>query len=344
MTAPNFSEVRARYVPSDAVLLDRHGEILDTQRIDFTVRRLAWTPLEEVSPALVAAVISGEDRRFWRHDGVDWLSVAGALRDQVFDRRRRGASTITMQLASLLESHPRSAPRGFGEKLHQARLARTLERHWTKSEILETYLNLLHFRGELQGIRAASEVLAGKAPSGLSLADSMVLAALLPNPSASPDRVADRACARANHSVAGPSCAEIKDAAITLLSRTTDPGASERLAPHLAHALLKRPGERVATTLDGGVQRLARDALRRQLAALSARNVRDGAALVVDNATGDVLAYIGSGGPNSGAPEVDGVRAERQAGSTLKPFLYELALERRYLTAASLLDDSPLKY
>jgi penicillin-binding protein 1C len=342
MTAPNFSDVRARYVPSDAVLLDRQGEILDTQRIDYTVRRLAWTPLEEVSPALVEAIIEAEDRRFWRHDGVDWLSVAGALRDQLFNHRRRGASTITMQLASLLESRPRSAPRGFGEKLHQARVARGLEQHWTKPEILEAYLNLLHFRGELQGIRAASEVLAGKVPSGLSVPESTVLAALLPNPSASPDRVAERGCARASHSVAGPSCAEIKGAATTLLSRVAEPVASERLAPHLAHALLRRPGERLATTIDGAVQRLARDALRRQLAELSARNVRDGAALVVDNATGDVFAYIGSGGPNSSAPEVDGVRAGRQAGSTLKPFLYELALERRYLTAASLLDDSPL--
>ncbi len=106
--------------------------------------------------------------------------------------------------------------------------------------------------------------------------------------------------------------------------------------------LLKPPGQRVATTLDARVQRLAHDALSRRLADLDNRNVRDGAALVVDNESGDVLAYVGSAGPHSTAGSVDGVRAQRQAGSTLKPFLYEMAIERRYLTAASLLDDSAL--
>ncbi len=89
-------------------------------------------------------------------------------------------------------------------------------------------------------------------------------------------------------------------------------------------------------------QRLARSALNRQLNSLGAKNVRDAAAIVVDNVSGDVLAYVDSAGPRSRAAAVDGVRAPRQAGSTLKPFLYELALERKYLTAASLLDDVPV--
>ena len=96
------------------------------------------------------------------------------------------------------------------------------------------------------------------------------------------------------------------------------------------------------TTLDANVQTLARNVMEAHLEGLAAHNVRDGAALVVDNATGDVLAYVGSAGPASRARHVDGVRAHRQAGSTLKPFLYGLALERRYVTNASLLDDSPV--
>src|SRR6185436_436598 len=96
------------------------------------------------------------------------------------------------------------------------------------------------------------------------------------------------------------------------------------------------------TTLDANVQKLATGVLREHLSQLTARNVRDGAVLVVDNASGEVLAYVASSGPTSRARNVDGVRARRQAGSTLKPFLYELALERDYLTAASLLDDSPI--
>ena len=127
-----------------------------------------------------------------------------------------------------------------------------------------------------------------------------------------------------------------------LLTHGVDSPPVPQLAPQLANTLLKAAGERVHTTLDANVQRLARDTLTRQLATLWSQNVRDGAVLVADNATGDVLAYVGSAGPRSRSREVDGVRALRQAGSTLKPFLYELAVERGYLTAASLLKDSPV--
>jgi penicillin-binding protein 1C len=114
------------------------------------------------------------------------------------------------------------------------------------------------------------------------------------------------------------------------------------LAPQLARQLLREPGQRVVTTLSAPIQRRALDVLARQLGSLDGRNVRDGAALVLDNTTGEVLAYIGSAGRHSSASAVDGVGALRQAGSTLKPFLYGLAFERRYLTPASLLDDSPV--
>ncbi len=340
----SFDAVRAGYTPSDGILLDRHGEILDTQRVEFGVRRLAWTPLAGISPALLTAVVEGEDRRFWRHAGVDALGMAGALRDALIDHRVRGASTITMQLASLLESprSPHKAARSLMQKLHQVRLAMGLESHWSKQQILEAYLNLLQFRGELQGIRAASLVLAHKAPSGLSTAESMVFAALLPGPAASPERVALRGCARLDAGAADATCAEVREAATRLLNKGGEVGVADRLAPHLAASLLRQPGQRIRTTIDSSVQRLVRSALNRQLDSLGSQNVRDGAAIVVDNASGDVLAYVGSAGPDSRAAAVDGVRAPRQAGSTLKPFLYELALERRYMTAASLLDDLPV--
>jgi penicillin-binding protein 1C len=339
-----FDAVRAAYVPSSGLLLDRHGEILDTQRVEFKVRRLAWTPLAEISPALLTAVVQGEDQRFWNHGGVDAVGVAGAVRDALFNHRRRGASTITMQLATLLESSgaPRGGSHSLAQKLQQMRLAIGLESRWTKQQILEAYLNLLQFRGELQGIRAASQVLASKAPSGLSTAESMVFAALLPAPAASAERVAQRGCARLVAATAGASCDEIKAAATRLLQKGGEAGVAEHLAPHLAASLLRQSGQRVRTTLDSATQKLARNALARQLGSLGLQNVRDGAAIVVDNASGDVLAYVGSAGPNSRAPAVDGVRAPRQAGSTLKPFLYGIALERRYLTAASLLDDTPV--
>lgn len=342
--APKFEDVRAKFTPSDAFLLDRHGEVIDTVRIDMDVRRFEWQPLSAVSPALVSAVIRGEDARFYQHSGIDWRSVIGAMRDRYVRGERRGASTITMQLASMLSGSPRSRDgfQAWSKKRNQIRLARALEASWTKQQILEAYLNLLHYRGELQGIASASYVLAGKVPSGLSLSESLVIAALLPQPGASPSRVAARACSRARVAKIAIDCAELEHTAVTLLSNGIEQSAAPQLAPQLANALLSSAGQRVQTTIDSGLQRTARDVLQLQLGKLADRNVRDGAVLIVDNDSADVLAYVGSAGPRSRAVQVDGVKALRQAGSTLKPFLYALALERRYLTAASLVKDSPV--
>jgi len=341
---PSFRSVQERFTPSAAYLVDRHGEVLDSVRIDMGVRRLQWTQIEAMSPALIAAVVAGEDRRFFEHDGIDWRAVIAALDTQLIHRRQRGASTITMQLASLLNAQRRGGglARNWSRKIGQIRMAHAIETHWNKRQILEAYLNLVEYRGELQGIAAAAQVLAGKVPSGLSSAESQVLAALLPDPAASPLRLAARACARVRSHTSAASCDLVDAAAAAMLGRADRPPTFESLAPQLSAALLKRPGERVQSTLDAGIQRLAVEVLRNHLGDLSNRNVRDGAVLVVDNASGEVLAYVGSGGPLSRARHVDGVRARRQSGSTLKPFLYELALERRYMTAASLLDDSPL--
>jgi len=340
----DFDAVRSAFVPSDAYLLDRHGVLLDRERIDFGVRRLDWVPLDAVSPALLDAIVAGEDRRFYRHGGVDWRAAGSALLDGLRRGRLRGASTITMQLAALID--PRAARRddvgSWRRKLAQIRVARAIESDWSKTEILEAYLNLLGFRGELQGIGAAAEMLAGKTPAGLDAAESRVLAALLPAPGAERDRVVARACARATSAVPAIDCGRIGAAADRILSRRVPSPAIADLAPHVARALLTSPGARVTSTLDARTQGLATDVLRRHLAALGDRNVRDGAVIVVDNASGEVRAYVGSAGPGSRAAAVDGVRARRQAGSTLKPFLYGLAFERRYLTAASLLDDSPV--
>jgi penicillin-binding protein 1C len=343
---PGFDAVRAAYRPSTAYLVDRHGELLDSARVEFGVRRLQWVPLESISPALTAAVIAGEDRRFHQHHGVDWGAVLAAADAQLRTHRARGASTLTMQLATLLQHERRGGSRAqeWWRKWRQARFAAALESRWSKQQILEAYLNLVEFRGELQGIGAAAQVLAGKAPAGLTLAESWVLAALLPEPAATPARVAARACARAAAvpGVEPVDCAAIRAAAVSLASREHAAEQPASLAPHLAAALLRHPGERVQVTLDARIQRLARESLANHLRGLADRNVRDGAVLVVDNASGEVLAYVGSAAQTSRAAAVDGVRAQRQAGSTLKPFLYGMAIERRYLTAASLLDDSAL--
>ncbi len=344
IAVPGFDATRAAWQPSEAYLLDRHGEVIHQRRIDFGVRRFAWRAQARISPALLRAVITAEDRRFLRHSGVDWLAVAGAGRDLVSRGRVRGASTITMQLAALLEPRLRAGNRrrGILTKFRQMRFALALERHWSKQQILEAYLNLLSYRGELQGINAAAGLLLGKNPDGLDGPESLVLAALLPAPASRPERLLARACAIARAQAAHADCQALK---AVVRAVTAGGGGRVRIAdaaPHLASRLLERPGERLSTTLDGDLQRFAAQVLGDHLARVAGRNVRDGAALVVDNASGDILAYVASAGAASRARHVDGIRARRQAGSTLKPFLYGLALEERLLTAASIIDDSPV--
>jgi len=346
---PSFDAVRAAWRSSDAVLLDRHGAPLAQRRIDYGLRRLEWVRLADVSQALRLALLYSEDRRFYEHSGVDWSAVAAAAWGNLWQSRTRGASTITMQLAGLLDEsarRPRSGTRGLAEKLQQVLVAAQLEAHWRKDEILEAYLNLVPFRGELVGVAAMSAALFDKHPSGLDAVEAALAAALVRAPNAPPGVVVRRACEVLRAQDLGSACAELPGLAAAGLSRRspTRYAPVETLAPHLAQRLLTRSGERLRTTLDADLQRLANAVLRRHLAALAKRNVEDGAVVVLDNASGDVLAWVGSSGARlSDASEVDAVLAPRQAGSTLKPFLYGLALERRLLTPASLLLDAPVK-
>jgi len=350
---PTYAQVRAAYRSSDTLVLDRHGVPVQVVRTDATVRRGAWVPLAEISPALRDAAVTSEDQRFLAHAGVDWQAVAGAAIGRTNPGGTRGASTITMQLAGLVDpglALPRGG-RSMVGKVEQAAAALRLERAWTKDQILEAWLNLVPFRGEQVGVAAMSQALFRKAPSGLNAEESAIAAALLRAPNAAPALVGRRACSVLQALGRGDACATARGYAELVLARAPAAAADalEQLAPHFARQVLAglpKSGAApatLATTLDAGLQRRARDALRQQLAELRDRDVEDGAVVVLDNASGDVLAWVGSSGELSRAAAVDAVVAPRQAGSTLKPFLYELAIEQRWLTAASLLDDAPTR-
>ncbi len=330
---PKFEQVRGRWKASDPRLLDRRGKLLQESRRDFSGRRLEWVSLAQVSEAARGAVLSAEDRRFWSHHGVDWrAAVSGALRS-AFTSRPRGASTLSMQVVSFLDPslRPRGRRRGIWRKWQQMQAARDLEKVWTKEQIFETYLNLVTFRSELRGIEAASRALFDKSSHGLTAGEGAVLAALIRSPNASAAKVAERACL-----ITKSACEEIKASpALTAEGRIRPRRA---LAPHLAR-LLRGDGDEVRTTLDLEVQAFSLDVLNRYLLSLKEEHVADGAVVVLDNRTGETIAYLGNG---DGISQVDGVRARRQAGSSLKPFLYALAFEQRRLTPASLLQDSPL--
>jgi len=360
---PAFTEVKAAYRPSDVVLLDRHAVPIQTVRIDKTVRRLPWVPLSDISPALLHALVLSEDRNFYEHSGIDWGALARSAWSNAWNTRTRGASTLTMQLAGLLDedlARP-DGGRSVTQKVRQALRARELEGSWKKSEIAEAYLNLVPFRGEIVGINALAQTLFEKHPNGLDWEEAAIAAALVRGPNANGATVADRACGILK--LQALRCDSVAVRAGIALSRQGTMPLGEQLAPHFARQWLRssegigslarsrikdsNSGNGAAsnrvleTTLDARLQRVAIAALRGQLAELRGRKVEDGAVVVLDNATGDVLAWVGSSGEFSGAAEVDGVLARRQPGSTLKPFVYELAFEQRFITPATLLDDSP---
>ncbi|KRB27587.1 penicillin-binding protein 1C [Acidovorax sp. Root70] len=361
---PTFDEVRADFKPSDTLILSREGEVLQRLRTDATVRRGQWVPLADVSPALRQALVLSEDKRFFEHSGVDWRAASAAAWGNLWNQRTRGASTITMQLAGLLDGDWRQGPGGrtVAQKLGQTVAAQVLDRRWRKDQILEAYLNLVPFRSELVGIDALSRTLFDKAAHGLDDREAAVAAALVRAPNARPALVAQRACGVLRDMQQRPSTpstpalpaapaarvdCDALDLFITAALQRRAFDASEGVAPHFARYLLRQRDkdsavpERVTSTLRAPLQRFAMQSLQQQLRELRGRHVEDGAVLVLDNATGAVLAWVGSSGQLSQASEVDGVLALRQPGSTLKPFLYAEAIAERRLTAASLVEDSP---
>lgn len=349
LALPDFATVKAQWTPSDAILLDRNGQPLQRVRVDMTARKLDWVTLPEVSPAFRQALVLSEDRNFYAHSGVDWSAVAAASWGNLWNSRTRGASTLTMQLVGLLDADLKrnSGQRSFSQKLGQTVSATRLEHSWTKAQILEAYLNLVGYRGELTGLGAVSASLFGKLPSGLDAWESAITVALIRAPNASVDRVSRRACDILTSMQRKPDCSQVAvETQRALSQRNAAYPSAVSLAPHYARKLQAhmqlRAGQRIRTTLDARLQRYCVEQLQRQLAELRDRNVEDGAVVVLDNASGDILAWVGSSGELSQASEVDGVTALRQAGSTLKPFLYQMALQGHWLTAASLLDDRPL--
>jgi len=360
----SFDEVKRDFRPSETLVLDRSGELIQRLRTDKAVRRGQWVALPDVSPALRTALVLSEDKRFYEHSGVDWRAVSAAAWGNLWNTKTRGASTISMQLAGLLDEDWRAGAggRSITQKVGQTVSAQMLEARWRKDQILEAYLNLVPFRGEMVGIDALSRTLFGKAAHGLDEREAAIAAALVRAPNAKAAQVSQRACGvlKVMQAPAKVDCEGLDLFAAAALQRKAF-DASEGVAPHLARRLVATPTVRaelvearagkqagtstssvrtVVSTLRAPLQRFAVQTLTQQLRELRGRHVEDGAIVVLDNATGEVLAWVGSSGELSDAAEVDGVMALRQPGSTLKPFLYAEAIAERRITAASLLEDS----
>jgi penicillin-binding protein 1C len=343
---------------SNAYLTDRNGKALHTIRLNEKERRLEWVALSKMSPSLIKSVLAAEDKSFYSHSGVDFLALGAALSQNVRAAAtgataRRGASTISMQMAGLMIDdgavpEQKKQRRSIWLKLQQMRAAWQLESVASKNDILEAYLNTIYFRGEQRGIEAASQAFFAKSAIGLTARESAVLASLIVSPQAKPSVVAQRACRLYDRTFAtDESDVTVTCEAISMpVARLNKPylQRTDNLVPHVAQrfkasgALVH--GDSLQTSIDYATQKHAQQALSEQLRELVSRGVEDGAVVVLDNQTGEVRAYVGSSGDFSQASQVDAAASLRQAGSTLKPFLYAMAIEKKKLTAASLIDDS----
>jgi len=328
------------------VLLDRAGlPLRSTRAADGSLRR--WVPLAEMDPDVLAAFLAVEDRRFYRHPGVDLRALLRAARSDLVARRIvAGGSTITMQLARLL--HP--ASRSWAGKAAQMLWALRLERHLGKQAILEQYLNRVPLGQGAVGVEAAATLYFGAHATELSLGQAALLAGLARAPSSDNPLVAPRLAARRRDAALQRLLAEgyatraaaARARAEPLLTRGDGPGIE---APHFTTLVagwqerLGATARPVRTSLDLPLQRALEAEVRHTVETLADRGASQAAAVVLDNATGEILAWVGS--PDfwaDTAGQVDMVVSPRQPGSALKPFLYALAFDRGY-TPASILPD-----
>lgn len=330
-----------------AVVVSRQGTPLRA----FADRRGMWrypVPAEAVSPLYVDALIHYEDRWFWRHRGVNPFALARAGAQMVRDGRVvSGGSTLTMQVARILDRHSRT-PWG---KVRQMLRALQLEVHVGKRGILQLYLDRAPFGGAIEGVEAASWAYLGKPSSRLSQAEAALLAVLPQSPSRlRPDRHPDAARAardkvlRRMATLGVWSPRDVADARIEpVVARSLH---APRLAPLLAQRLRDASPRRarIASTIDLDLQRLVEERVAAYFSGLPEKT--SAALLVVDNATMQARAYVGSLDLDDAARlgHVDMVRAWRSPGSTLKPFLYALALDEGLIHSQSLLVDAPQSF
>lgn len=333
----DFNTLKASYHEANGTqtFYDRHGDVLHVEHKATGDQRQKWVDRKSLPNHLIENLLAIEDKRFYEHHGIDPLALGAALRDSLKFRKLRGASTLTMQLAGLLEKQG-SRSRNIFQKLKQMSGALYLEARWSKEEILEAYVNQVSYRQNLVGIQAASLGLFQKEPHGLTREESLILSALLSSPNTSPERVSAKACLFTDKL----SCETLKTLARQHLRSRARLPREAYSAPHFVR-VLKSKDQEVRTTLDKRLQIKAQELIAAQMEILASQNVHDAAALVLDHRNGETLVYVGSSGSYSQAKDVDGVRALRQAGSTLKPLLYAKAFDEGLMTPETLLEDSP---
>lgn len=335
------------------VITDNKGEIIHA----YLTRDEKWrlkTELNEISPLLRKTIIAKEDKYFYHHPGINPVSVARAFIKNILRMKRTsGASTISMQVARALEPRKRNIP---GKIIEMFR-AFQLELKYSKNEILQMYLNLVPYGGNIEGVKSASLLYFKKNPDHLSLAEITALS-IIPNKPSSlvlgkNNDLIIRERNRWLKKFAGDRIfteKEIEDALAEPLTATR--GVVPHFAPHLSYKL-KQSGLGISsesgiikTNIDLNTQfkteKLVEDYVRTQ----RLRNIRNAAVVIIDNRTHKVITYIGSSGfyDTTDGGQVNGASAVRQPGSTLKPLLYGLCIDEGFLTPKMIINDVAVNY
>ncbi|MEZ5359788.1 MAG: penicillin-binding protein 1C [Candidatus Zixiibacteriota bacterium] len=306
--------------------------------------------LDSVSRHLQLCVIETEDKWFYYHPGFNPISLITATIDNVkAGKIVRGGSTITMQIARMMEPKPRTIP----NKIIEICRAVQLEMHYSKDELLELYLNLAPYGGNIEGVGAASYFYFGKRPLELTLSEAAILTAIPASPNSFRPDIPDNSCRSRRDRI----LMHLRDDGIidspTCHTAISEEIPSRRLvrpfvAPHFCRSLVDELTEKSvqATTIDYNLQRDIERMAFDYAALLRPRGIHNLSIVVLDNATGELLAEVGSPdfADDSHGGQINGALAPRSPGSALKPFVYALGLESGRITPSTRLDDIPVNY
>lgn len=309
-----------------------------------------FTALDEITPTLKKAIIFKEDRFFYYHFGINPISIFRAAFNNLFKgRRTSGASTITMQVARLLQPKERS----YTNKLIEVFHALQLEWHYSKEEILQIYLNLVPYGGNIEGVKAASLIYFEKMPNHLSIAEISALSII-------PNRPNSLRIGRSNALIVKErnkwldkfereavfSAEAIRDAREEPL--TAKRNVLPKIAPHISFRLKQENKNLniIHSSVDLNSQLKVEAIVYNYIQQLYQNNIKNAAALVLDNETMQVVSYVGSADfyNNEDGGQVDGIQAVRSPGSTLKPLLYGMAIDKGLLTPKTIISDVPVNF
>ena len=320
---------------------DRNGNVL---RVTLTAdqKYRIWTPLKEISPALIDATLRFEDKYYGKHPGVNPVSLFRAAWNLASGGRTRvGASTITMQVARL-RYHLRT--RTVTGKLRQIVYAIELERHYSKAQILEAYLNLAPYGRNIEGVGAASEIYFSKSAARVTGAEAVALSVIPQSPTRRA-LVAGGENERVTTAQQRWYLRSITKETPALTFRAEARTRRQLTAPHFVQQVLesRTPSTEKITTLDLALQQMLEKRVADYIAQNHDRGIENAAALLIDFKTMEVLAQIGSSDFSKIEiqGQVDGTRRPRSPGSTLKPLVYALALDQGKIHPLTLLKDAP---